>query len=136
MGNFIPVITTEDFQKALIHILEKTTTIGNWGEKRAEEYLQEKGYEIVDRNWRWQKYEIDLIARIRNLLVFIEVKARKNADFGHPESFVSKAKVNRVKKASESYQYEKKYNGFIRFDIVSVTGTPTRFDIFHIEDAF
>jgi len=116
--------------------LEKTTTIGNWGEKKAEEFLLEKGYEIVERNWRWQKFEIDLIARTRNLLVFVEVKARKNSDYGHPESFVSKAKVRRVKMASESYLYEKKYAGFIRFDIVSVTGTPTHFDIFHIEDAF
>jgi len=116
--------------------LEKTTTIGNWGEKKAEEFLLEKGYEIVERNWRWQKFEIDLIARTRNLLVFVEVKARKNSDYGHPESFVSKAKVRRIKKASESYQVEKSYSGFIRFDIISVTGIPSRFDIYHIEDAF
>lgn len=116
--------------------METTTSIGTWGEKQAGEFLRKKGYEILERNWRWQKYEIDLIARIRNLLVFVEVKARKNSDFGHPESFVSKAKVSRIKKASEFYQFEKKYNGFIRFDIVSVTGNPLRFEIFHIEDAF
>jgi putative endonuclease len=117
-------------------MVEKTTVIGSWGEKKAEEYLREKGYEILERNWRWQKFEIDLIAVIHNLLVFVEVKARRNSDYGHPESFVSRDKALRIKKASESYQLEKKYNGFIRFDIVSVTGVPSRFEIFHVEDAF
>jgi putative endonuclease len=109
---------------------------GIWGEQLAEDFLLKKGYQICEKNWRLGRAEIDLIAKDKNILVFIEVKTRKNALFGNPEDFVGKSQIRLVKTASEAYQIEKGYEGFIRFDIIGVLGNPTRFEILHLEDAF
>jgi putative endonuclease len=113
-----------------------TLEIGDWGESQAVDFLLGNGYVILERNWRWKKFEVDIIAQIGNTLVFVEVKSRKNSDYGHPESFVDFYKATRVKKASVEYQLEKKYEGFIRFDIISITGNKTHFEIYHLPDAF
>ncbi len=115
---------------------ETTTSIGNWGEKLAAGFLENLGFLILEKNWRWNKAEIDLIGKHGNTLVFIEVKTRKNNRFGHPEEFVSRTKANRIKEASVQYQFEKNFEGFIRFDIVAITGTAKQFEILHLADAF
>jgi len=116
--------------------LETNRIIGLWGEQLASQYLEKKGFVILEKNWRWKRSEIDLIARDGNTIVFVEVKARKNSSYGHPEAFVTHSKAARIKRASVEYQYENNVNGFIRFDIISITGNPSYFEIVHILDAF
>jgi len=110
--------------------------IGLWGEKIAAEFLFQNGHIILEKNWRSGKAEIDLITKEGNTLVFVEVKTRKNASFGHPEDFVGNQKSKLVKTASVEYQYLNQYEGFIRFDIVAITGNEKEYELIHLKDSF
>src|ERR1700751_1403233 len=70
----------------------QTLQTGKKGEEQAIAFLRELGYEIIHINWRFKHLEIDIIARENNFLVIVEVKTRKNSDFGAPETFVTKSK--------------------------------------------
>ena len=59
--------------------------LGKWGEDLATAYLEQKGYTIVERDWKSGRRDIDIIARDGNIVVFVEVKTRKNSVFGAPE---------------------------------------------------
>jgi len=109
-----------------------TKKIGVKGEQEAIAFLKAKGYEILASNYRYKRCEIDLIVKQNNLLVFVEVKKRKNNRFGNPEDFVSNAQQNRIQQASEEYIATINWQGRIRFDIVAINGK----EIFHIEDGF
>jgi putative endonuclease len=109
---------------------------GKDGENTAAEYLAGKGYEIVARNYRYGRAEIDLIVKKGNWLVFVEVKTRSNCDFGFPEEFVDRAKEENILKAAEEYTYVINWEGNVRYDIVSVLGTDFEKQIVHFEDAF
>ena len=76
---------------------------GNYGEQLAEEFLKNLGYEIVKKNFHYGHGEIDLIAKDKDVLVFVEVKYRKNLDFGEPEYAVNKSKQNQIRKIAEAY---------------------------------
>ena len=110
--------------------------IGNTGEDEAVLFLESRGYEILERNYRYKRSEVDLIARKDNFLVFVEVKVRSSNAFGFPESFVSDSQVSRILEAAEEYQYLKGWTGNIRFDIISIEGKGTNKNITHFEDAF
>jgi putative endonuclease len=105
---------------------------GKNGEDMAGKFLEAKGYSVLFRNYRYKKMEIDLIAQKENLLVFIEVKKRKNSIFGFPETFVSDRKASLVMTAAENFIFEHDWKGPVRFDIVAITGQ----EIVHFEDAF
>ncbi|GAB4040442.1 YraN family protein [Spirosoma jeollabukense] len=109
---------------------------GKQGELEAVQYLQQKGYEIMTRNYRYQHAEIDLIAKKGKLLVFVEVKTRTNLSYGNPEEFVSYTKAKLVMKAAENYIFANDWLHDIRFDIVAVTLAGNELRINHIEDAF
>jgi putative endonuclease len=113
---------------------EKAKT-GKEGEKQAAEFLREKGYEILVRNYRYKHAEIDLIVKKGSFIVFVEVKTRSYSFYGEPEAFVDSKKAALVLGAAEQYTYENKYEGNIRFDIVSVK-TGANPEIVHFEDAF
>ena len=100
--------------------MENKTTIGKKGEQLAAEFLMKKGFEIVVRNYRHGRAEIDLIVRRDDWLIFVEVKARSSSDFGEPEEFVDVRKMNKLYEAAEEYIYSTDWHGHIRFDIVSV----------------
>jgi putative endonuclease len=102
------------------------------GESLAAEYLINKGYEIVARNYRYGRAEIDLIVRKGNWLVFVEVKTRANDKFGFPEEFVDRKKEENILYAAENYIYANDSQELIRYDVVSILGK----DIVHLEDAF
>ena len=108
---------------------------GQQGEARALAYLQEKGYALVQQNFRYRRAEIDLIVQKDQLLVFVEVKARKNADFGFPETFVSPEQAQLIVTAADHYVQEQNWAGMIRFDIIAITLEPA-ITIEHFEDAF
>lgn len=109
---------------------------GKAGEEKAAQFLLEKGYEILARNYRHQHAEIDLIAQKGKLLVFVEVKTRTNLSFGNPETFVSYDKTKQVMKAAEHYIFATDWQYDIRFDVLSVAIANNRVQINHIEDAF
>lgn len=108
---------------------------GRQGEDRALAYLEEKGYTLVQRNFRHRRAEIDLIVRKDQLLVFVEVKARQNTEYGFPESFVSPQQASLITEAADHYVREQNWSGMIRFDIVAITLEPV-IAIEHFEDAF
>lgn len=109
--------------------------IGNKGEELAANFLVEKGYEIVARNYRYKHAEIDIIARLHNFLVFVEVKTRHSTAFGEPENFVNKHKAGKIMEGAEQFMIDNQYHGNIRFDIISIKLSPT-LTIEHFEDAF
>ena len=110
---------------------------GTWGEDKACAYLIENGYEILERNYRFQFSEIDLIAKMNKTLTFIEVKTRSGTGFGMPEEFVSSTKAKLIKKAAENYIFTSDWQDDIRFDIVSILILPNgQLNFRHIQDAF
>jgi putative endonuclease len=108
---------------------------GRLGEELAASYLIEKGYQIVGRNVRAGRSEFDLIATYQAYLIFVEVKTRKDAYFGQPESFVGASKENAMVRGAQHYIENIGYEGEIRFDIISITLQP-QIEIEHFEDAF
>lgn len=113
-----------------------TSQKGRLGEQIAQDFLIKKGYQILEKNYRYKRSEIDLIALINGTLIFIEVKLRKNEKFGFPEEFVSKRKEELIKEAAENYIFEKDWKKNIRFDIISILKTSIKEEIEHFEDAF
>lgn len=109
-----------------------TSQIGLQGEKLAALFLEEKGYEILRKNYRFKKSEIDLIAKKDDYMVFVEVKKRKNVLFGMPEESVNDKKVRLIHSAAINFVEERSWNGNIRFDIVAISGE----EVAHFEDAF
>lgn len=112
-----------------------TKDIGSRGETLAKEYLEKKGYNFVERNYSWGLGEIDLIMQMEDMLVFVEVKLRKNDDFGRPRDFVTPLKQDRIIKTAQNYiAINELYNYQPRFDVVEIM---TENDyIEHIENAF
>lgn len=110
--------------------------LGESGEESAKAYLVKKGYEILAANWRSGRAEVDIIARIGNDLVFVEVKTRSTSYFGFPEQAVSRKKQQQLQKAADAYIQENTVLSDIRFDVVAVLKQPGGVEIHHIEDAF
>ena len=107
---------------------------GNRGETLAADFLIKKGFEIVARNYRFKRCEIDLIARRDNWTIFVEVKTRSSLSYGQPEEFVSAQQARRIFEAAEEYIFSTNWQGHIRFDIVSVKLGVTP-EVAHFEDA-
>jgi len=97
---------------------------GRWGEDLAIDYLAGLGLEIIVRNWRHKRAEIDIICREGGILVFVEVKTRSGLSFGRPEEMVGHRKKRLVFSAASAYMYKTGYEGEIRFDILSIIGSP------------
>lgn len=110
--------------------------LGNRGEELAAEYLENNGYNILDRKWQYQKAEIDLIATKGDILAVVEVKTRSSIDFGLPQDFVNKKKIRLLVAAINEYVNINDLSLEVRFDIIAVLQTPTGMTVEHIEDAF
>lgn len=117
-------------------IMGSNITKGKIGENKAVEYLISKGYRILDRNYRTKIGEIDIIAMISGTLVFVEVKARTNINYGYPYEAVNWKKQNKILKSSFVYIKHKDFKDCqMRYDIVEVyLGGKTKIN--HIENAF
>lgn len=111
-------------------------TFGKRGEAMAEIELRQKGYKILERNYRHGKSEIDLIATGEGLMIFIEVKTRSSSSFGYPEEFVSENQQQAIIRAANHYVEESGWKGDIRFDIVAIVVKQTTMQIEHLKDAF
>ena len=110
--------------------------LGNAGEELAVDFLLKKGYAILERNYRFRKAEVDIIARIGDTLAVIEVKTRSTVDFGNPQDFVKPKQIQRLVTAIDHYITENKLDVEVRFDIIAVVKTGKTFQIEHLEDAF
>ena len=110
-------------------------TVGDFGEDLVEEYLRNKGYDILDRNFRKSFGEIDIIASIDEIVVFVEVKTRKNKDFANPREAVTISKQQKIIRASQAYLMESDLtDSIIRFDVAEVIREDE--EINYIENAF
>jgi len=95
--------------------------VGQFGESLATQYLLKKGYAIIERNKRISYQEIDIVAKIKDKTVFIEVKTRTNDSSGFAEEAINKNKVRNMKKAIASYVYLKKLDlDRAQFDVIVV----------------
>lgn len=110
--------------------------LGKRGEEAAVRHLRLNGYEIIKRNWTYEKYEIDIIAQNDEFIVFVEVKTRSSSQWGNPEEAVSKGKIKRIVEAADFYVKEFDIDLPVRFDILSVIWNGSKFKIEHIDDAF
>lgn len=96
-------------------------SLGNWGEKIAAEYLLEKGYLILERNYRSSYGEIDLIVQIDKVTVFVEVKTRSSNRFGYPEEAVTRAKMEHLFSSAQAYlQTHPEISGDWRIDVIAI----------------
>jgi putative endonuclease len=110
---------------------------GQRGEDLAADFLSGKGYRIVERNWRSGRGEIDLIAWQDELLVFVEVKTRRNEAFGPPESAVDTKKQQVLVRTAGAYMEQISYEWAVRFDVIAIILTGDKVvEIRHHEDAF
>lgn len=110
--------------------------LGKKGEQLAVDYLIKKGYTIVQRNYRFQKAEVDIIAKIKDTLAIVEVKTRSTVDFGNPQDFVKPKQIQRLVKAVDEYVIVNKLDIEVRFDIIAIVRQGKAFTIEHIENAF
>ena len=110
---------------------------GTKGENVAASYLLQNGYTILNRNWRFKHWEIDIIASRENKLHFVEVKTRTSKKFGNPEEGVNEKKMSSLKKGAEEYLFQNQQWSFIQFDVIAITmkGEIVE-EIFLIEDVF
>ena len=112
--------------------------LGKTGEEEAVQLLLEKGYTILHRNWYSGKKELDIVAtdKENKTLIVIEVKTRKNIDFGQPEEAINTKKIRRIVASTDAYIRKFNIDLPIRFDIITVIGEAPSFTIEHIEDDF
>lgn len=118
-------------------MLNRQQQFGKKSERLAAEYLKRKGYRIIETNYRCSVGEIDIIAREKGTLVFVEVKARRSSRFGSPKGAVTPAKQRKISMAALDYL---KRNGQsdarARFDVVAIDTETGRFDIEVVKNAF
>lgn len=110
--------------------------LGKDGEEQAARYLSEKGYAILQRNWRTGRHEIDIIAKDGETCVFVEVKTRRDTEFGTPEDAVSNRKIRSIIMAADNYIKTKALDDPVRFDVIAIISDGRQFKIKHYEDAF
>ena len=110
---------------------------GKSGESLAADYFLKKGYEILYRNWRHKRLEVDIIASHNGILHFIEVKTRTSTRFGHPEENVDTKKIKSLIDASAEFLFLYPQWKRVQFDVLSVTLKPgTETEYFLIEDVY
>ena len=110
--------------------------LGTAGEELAIQYLIKKGYEIKERNWRFKKAEIDIIAQQKNTLVAVEVKTRSTDDFGNPQDFLKDKQKKAVIFAMDEYVVSNDLDVEVRLDVIGVIKNDKETKIEHFEDAF
>ena len=114
-----------------------TRITGNEGENRAVAYLVSKGFEIIERNWRTNRGEIDIIAYKNDVLVFVEVKTLPNGTLDMIQRELNNQKRQRIIKTSKRFllKHREYNNSYVRFDVI-VIDMPGLEPVYHIENAF
>jgi len=110
---------------------------GKRGEDLAQEYLREKGYVILETNYRVSNAEVDIVAKYNKIIVFVEVKTRRQTIYGNPEIAVNREKRKNMKRVARGYINLHRHKGEVRFDIISIVLSMSgQSQITHFEDAF
>ena len=114
--------------------------LGSFGEEKAKEFLESKGYEFLISNFRFERAEVDLILKDekQKMVVFVEVKTRRSKEFGEPEESINLTKQKQIKKAAEGFisENEEFMDYDLRIDTVSVFIDGENIIIKHTENAF
>lgn len=110
--------------------------LGKKGEQLAVNFLLKNGYHILERNYRFDKAEVDIIAQKKDILAIVEVKTRSTTDFGNPQDFVKPKQIQRLVKAVDEYITVNDLDVEVRFDIIAIVKAKKGFDIEHLENAF
>jgi len=111
---------------------------GHWGELKAAEYLQQKGYTIVHRNWKCGRRDLDITAITPDgeTLAIVEVKTRANSDITQPEEAVDWRKMRSIAISTDAYLRRYPMQCHVRFDIITIVGEGPDARVDHIENAF
>lgn len=116
--------------------MAKHNELGKKGEQMAVDYLLKMGYHILDRNYRFDRAEVDIIAQTEDILAIIEVKSRSTTDFGNPQDFVKPKQIKNLVKAVDEYVNENSLDVEVRFDIIAIVRQGSTFNLEHLKDAF
>jgi putative endonuclease len=118
--------------------MDNNKETGGYGEQLAAEFITNLGYEIILKNYVYGKGEVDIIANDNEILVFIEVKYRKNLEYGRPELQITKSKQHQIKRVALGYLFEHDIRDTqCRFDVIAILHLPeTDPEINHIINAF
>lgn len=112
------------------------TELGRYGEELAAVHLLKQGYQILDRNFRFKKSEIDIVAFKNNTLIICEVKTRVTAEVGEPYKAVTRSKQRQIIATANHYIYQKQLLTDVQFDVISIVHNSIRTKIEHIPNAF
>ncbi len=111
--------------------------LGAWGERQAQLYLLEHGYQILQTNWRKSHLELDIIATRWGETVFVEVKTRSNEDFALAAEALNRSKRENMIAAAHEFLYEYRLWDFpFRYDLVTIVGSAQSFELKHYPAAF
>lgn len=110
--------------------------LGKWGEDLTVEYLIKEGYAIVERNWRLNSLEVDIIASKGNVIAFVEVKTRRNADGMDPLTAMTPSKIRNLVNAANGYLRMTHTPLRPRFDVATIVGDDHSHTFDYIADAF
>jgi putative endonuclease len=117
--------------------MSKKNDTGKAGEAAACCWLREHGYRILQTNWRFHRYELDIVAASDRELVVVEVKTRAQDYLVSPEKSVGHSKIRRIVAAADAYVQMYNVELPVRFDVISLTQNgPTCTVLEHVEDAF
>lgn len=111
---------------------------GQDGEQIACDHLEGKGWIVMERNYRFERAEVDIVAYDQFRIVFLEVKTRSSIRFGYPDEAIDERKQRQIRKAAMAWLYERKMERSpIRFDVISVLLEPDLPPVIeHLENAF
>lgn len=112
--------------------------LGNDSEDFALQYLLERGYRLMQRNFQCKSGEIDLIMQKEDILVFVEVRSRSNEQYGMPAETVNRKKQDKIRKTANYYLYRNRFleKYYCRFDVISIVWKDGTAQIEWIPDAF
>jgi putative endonuclease len=110
--------------------------LGKKGEQLAIDFLIKNEYKILEKNYRYLKAEVDIIAQKDSTLVVVEVKTRSTDYFGDPQDAVNPKKIKRLVSAIDYYIIDKDLDVEVRFDIIAIIHQNNKTRIEHLEDAF
>jgi putative endonuclease len=110
--------------------------LGEKGEKLAIDFLIENDYKILEKNYRYLKAEVDIIAIKNNVLAVVEVKTRSTDYFGNPQDFITPKKIKLLVSAIDYYVVQRDLDVEVRFDVIAIIHQKNNTKIEHLENAF
>jgi len=110
--------------------------LGSWGEDYASMYLIQNGFTVMSRNFRFKKYEIDIVAKKNDEIIIVEVKTRQTAEIGEPWRAVTRSKQKQIIQVADHFVKQNSLSLNTRFDIISIVHNSHRTELEHITHAF